>query len=424
VDKLNRKSSVAITLYTHLRQQLEWSGFFRVLNEATYPAHRGLERIGRTTIDYQAWHQSGAYAVLKGELKRNQGDVIVTLHLYLTEEGRQVQLPLNIQRLPSADPRTLKLAAARWVDDMVRHFTGKPGVASTRLVFAHRKKRGGAKEIRVVDLDGGYERAITKNGSINVLPAWTPDGRVAYTSFKNSNSDLYIGGRVFSSRPRMNTGAAFFHDGTKVALTLSRDGNPEIYILDAKTGEEQLRVTQHPAIDTSPTWSPSGRRLAFVTDRYTGRPQIAITSAHGGEVQRPAQVGGYNTGPDWSPIGPTVVYSAMVGGERYQIFAIELEAGTVRRLTDTGSNEEPCFSADGRYIAFTSTRGDGRRAVWVMTADGRQPRKVTNGPGEYFTPAWERPRLEPSKSLYEPSDQLDPIKMTSWNRAVELLDRR
>ena len=390
VDKQSRSSQVSNRLFTHLHQQLSWSGFFTVLNESTYPPQRTLEHLGKTTVDYQAWHDIGAYAVVKGALRRQNGELRITLRLYLTEAGRWAELPFEEQRLPSADPLTVKRAASRWVDGVIRHFTGKAGVLSMQLAFAHRLKRGGSKEIRVMDIDGEFERHVTQNGSINVLPAWTSRGVVAYTSFKKNNPDLYIGNRPFSTRPRMNTGAAFYRDGKKVALTLSRDGNPEIYVLDSVSGKERLRVTHHPAIDTSPTWSPEGNELAFVTDRYTGRPQIARFNLKSAQVDRLPQVGGYNTGPDWSPIGPRIVYSAMTGGERYQIFEIQLDTNVVRRLTETGSNEEPCFSADGRYIAFSSDRS-GSRAIWIMTSDGREARQVSRGPGEYFTPAWERP---------------------------------
>ena len=373
-----------------LRRYLEMSGLFVLLPGTASPPSALLEAMRITTIDFQSWYDAGAYAVVKGAVEPGGSESSqLTLRLYIVEDGVHRPLPHDVQSYTTGDEAALKAVVARWVDELIAELTGREGPFQMRLACAHRTVRGAPKEILVLDADGGGERFLTHNGSINMLPAWTTRGEVAYTSFLANNPDLYVGERKLSHFRRMNSGAAFHPDGERLALTLSKDGNAEIYVLSAKDGSVVLRVTDDPAIDTSPTWSRDGRDLAFVSDRGTGRPQIYHVTLGGEEPIRLPQVGGYNSSPDWSPTADLIAYSAKAGGERYDIYLIDVLAGTVRRLTSEGSNEEPNFSRDGRYIAYTSTRG-GSQAIWVMTVEGRNHVQVSSGPGVYSTPAWQR----------------------------------
>ncbi len=390
LDTGNRRGVLPDGVDKLVRGYLELSGFWHVLTADRNPEGAVLESLRQTTIDFQSWYDAGAYAVVKGSVKKGKdGRLVLTLRLFVTEEGGPRPLKRDVQHVKADDRHALKQAVARWVNELLTVYSGKGGVFDTRLAFAFRPRKGAPKQIGVMDMDGGRERLITTGGDINVLPSWAPGGLIAYTSFKANNPDLYLDGRKFSARPGMNTGASFHPKGKIVALTLSKDGNAEIYVLDARSGKIRRRLTRNSAIDTSPTWSSDGKRIAFVSDRSTGKPQIFRMTARGENVERLPQVGGYNTSPDWSPTADEVVYSAMVGGESYDIYAINLVDDTVSRLTEAGSNEEPHFSRDGRYIVYTSRRR-GVQSIWIMTADGRNQRRVSRGEGIYMTPSWER----------------------------------
>ncbi len=84
--------------------------------------------------------------------------------------------------------------------------------------------------------------------------------------------------------PADNYHPAWSHDGTKIAFMSERDGNPEIYLMDAD-GSNQTRLTDHPAADWSPSWSPDGKRIAFSSDR-AGHHEIYVMNADGTGVLR------------------------------------------------------------------------------------------------------------------------------------------
>ena len=180
--------------------------------------------------------------------------------------------------------------AHRIADDVVLQFTGQRGIADTKLAFT--RAAGSAKEIYVADYDGAGPAAVTREQSREPEPGVEPRRRsLAFTSFSRGYPDLY---RIFpfERRPEqvlaafagINTSPAWSPDGQHVALTLSKDGNPEIYVLNVGTGAFR-RLTRHPAIDTEPNWSPDGRQIAFVSDR-AGRPRIFAMDIGG--WQRPS----------------------------------------------------------------------------------------------------------------------------------------
>jgi TolB protein len=357
------------------------AGWFRVLDPRSFLANLDAEAL---SIDPKPWEDVGAFGVMKYRAERAGDRIKLTFKLYEVEKGARPVLERDYQG-GADDARAL---THRWCNDMVEYFTGERGFFGARLAFVAKSKEFGTKQVFGVDFDGHGVYSLTRNRSINILPAWSPSGdQLAFTSYMRTNPDLYVVGsgggrpRRLARFPGMNTGASWSPDGSKLALTLSKDGNPEIYVLNAASGEVVSRLTNNRAIDTSPAWSPTGRELAFVSNREGG-PQVFVMSADGSNQLRVSRNGDYNTTPVWSPQkGKRILAYTTRGDEgNFDIVTLDLETGEMKRITQNqGNNEAPAFSPNGRAIAFSSTRRQGV-GIYIANADGTgSPRKVWSG---------------------------------------------
>jgi TolB protein len=367
---------------------LKFSGLFSVVAATAPLPVNDPDALRKAFGDFTG---SGAHAVLQGFVAPGNDRIDGEMRLYdLASSAEPRQIATKTFVAPATQPRRL---AHKIADEVVLQFFGELGIADTKIAYV--SGRPGNKEIVVSDYDGFAPTAITRNGSINLSPAWSPDARsLAYTSYKNGYPDLF---RTFpfERRPEqtlaafsgINSSPAWSPDGTQLALTLSKDGNPEIYVLTIATGVLR-RLTRHSAIDTEPTWSPTGRQLTFVSNR-AGAPHLFVMDVEGANV-RQLTFGGHETQPRWSPKGDTIAYTARHGN--HDIWAVQSDGSNARRLTaGPGDNESASWSPDGRHLAFHSTRLGGPQ-IFTMLADGSEQTPLTRGGAQQTSPAWS-PRL-------------------------------
>jgi len=383
-------AKAAQTATDALRLDLEISGYFDLISPQSFLHDWKGEGLSPASINFKQWFNVGAQALIRGTAKAAGGKVHLDLRLYKVEPGRQVQLQWKAKEVPEKRVRSEVHAFA---NEVVRHFTGEPGVFGSRITYV-RKLGNGNKAVYAMDHDGHRRHRVSAGDTLNLLPAFSPAGSaLVYTSYAKGQPDLYLhrlGNKqpvAISKHPGMNVGGAFSPSGKKLALTLSKDGNSEIYVLDAASGKIQQRLTENWAIDSSPTWSPDGSKIAFVSDR-SGTPQIYVMPSSGGAARRLTFQGTYNTTPDWSPKGDRIAFTARDERYKFDIFTVGVGGGEIERLTqDQGNNEEPSWSPDGRYVVFTSTRGGAQR-LYVMTSDGAHQTCISPKGGGYSTPDW------------------------------------
>ncbi len=365
---------------------LRLSSWFSVLDPRSFLADVRAEGLG---IEPQKWKDVGAFGVVKARAVTTGGQVTLSFKLYELDRGAEPTLEREY-RGPGADVRRLVHA---WCNDLVAHLAGEPGFFGSRIVFVSKRHKGSS--VVAMDFDGHAPHSLTKNPSINILPAWSPTGAVAFTSYMRGNADLYVtagAGRPkrLSRQPGMNTGAAFSPDGSRVAVTLSRDGNPELYLLDTSDGSIVRRLTDNRWIDTSPAWSPDGRELAFVSNREGG-PQVFVMNADGsGQKRVTFGLGGWVQTPTWNPRAGTRELALTLRDDasgHFDIVTLDLTTGRSVRITQGhGNNEEPTWAPNGRAIAFASSRRGGS-GIYIANADGTgTPRLVIEG--KVTSPDW------------------------------------
>ena len=366
-----------------VRADLTFSGYFEVVDPALYrlvPAPKGGDE------KHAEWLAIGAGAVVRVRVPVQ--DDRVDLEARLHDNASRTLL---FARRYGGTTDSIRRVAHLLADDIVRHYTGRPGVALSRIAFVSQYK--GSKEIYLMDYDGHRVRRLTSSGTINLAPAWSPDGNeLAFMSWRGRQPGVYVMssegklGPLKTAGGELTSAPDWSPDGRKLAYTSDVEGNTEIYVLD-RNGQRNRRLTHNAAIDTSPAFSPNGREIAFTSDR-SGTPQIYVMDAEGLNVRRLSWDANYNDSPAWAPKGDRLAYASRLDG-RFHIVVLDIASGKVTRLTSGAhNNENPRWSPDGRHLVFASNR-EGGYQIYTMRSDGRDVRRLTRG-ADGFTPDWSK----------------------------------
>jgi TolB protein len=380
----------AVEVRRGIEEGLEFSNLFESIGEAAF-----LEPVLSPRLDPEPavtcpnWRQIGADALIQGQLEASAGALRVEIRVVDVSRGCQRLL----RKAYRVDPKEQRRVGRAIADDVVGAFTGVAGVSDTEFAFV--SDRSGAKEIHIMDADGGNARRATSHKTINTFPGWGPDGNtVVYTSYRYANRPtlflLTRGTRSPGRILRELDGAQIYRgvfdpSGNKLAVVREVEGVTEIYTV-GRGGGGVTRLTRNGAIDVSPSWSPDGSQIVFVSDR-AGAPQLYLMSASGGNQRRLSFNGSYNAAPAWSPDGKWIAYETRVGGQM-DVWLIDPLGKVNLPLVEHPRNDEgPTWSADSRMVGFGSSRR-GRMDIYRIDVSGENLIQVTNGPGNNSNPAW------------------------------------
>ncbi len=205
-------------------------------------------------------------------------------------------------------------------------------------------------------------------------PAWSHDGRtIVFVSWRDGNGEVYAMDadgsepRNLTQHPAKDVRPAWSPDGRRIAFVSRRDGNSEVYVMNAD-GSGKRNLTRDRASDDYPTWSPDGRKIAFLR----GRPHSRTHRVPAG-LPPPSRLFGLS-----APLRAPVPQLPALCRERRRQRAAQTDA----QLDVSGTGDQLVWSPDGRTIYFgrylVSTDGSGARrlpyipltAVW--SPDGRR----------------------------------------------------
>lgn len=371
-------------IHTVFKQDFDFSGRFNVIDISPFFPSSQKEIVNP---DFGQYYLVGVQSLLTGHISAgDSGDYKVSIRLFDVRMGQQV---VGIRyTTPLSGIRSV---IHKFADEVQYRLTGERGINDTRIAFTSR--RTGNAEVYTIDPDGSNLTQITRNGSINLSPAWSVDNSKLYvTSYQQKFPDLYVIELSDSKMSPVLQGSMYITpspnpDSVHVALTASYDGDPEIAIYDIDT-RKLRRVTFSSGVDTNPVFAPNGRELVFVSDR-TGSPQLYVMDIDGANIRRLTKVGNYNTAPDWSPRGDWIAYHSRRDGV-FDIWMIRPNGSDEHPVTSqAGHNEDPSFGRNGRHLSFTSTR-DGSKGLYVMDISGRNIRRIVHAMGGCENPSWSR----------------------------------
>jgi hypothetical protein len=177
-------------------------------------------------------------------------------------------------------------------------------------------------------------------------------------------------------------------DGTKIVFTSNRDGDEEIYSMDAE-GRNITRLTNSPLRDYGPSWSPDGTKIAFSSQRNgASNAEIYTMNPDGSNPTRLTNnTSADDYSPSWSPDSSKIVFSS---GSR--IASMTAGGGGILTLTPTSQfNTAPTYSPDGSKIVFMSyqdSQNESNADLYTMNADGSGQLRLTNTPTIDGYPSW------------------------------------
>jgi Tol biopolymer transport system component len=234
-------------------------------------------------------------------------------------------------------------------------------------------------------------------------PAWSRDGRtIVFVSWRDGNGEVYAMNadssepRNLTQHPAKDVRPAWSPNGRRIAFVSRRDGNAEVYVMNADGSGKRNLTRDRAGDDDYPTWSPDGRKIAFFGDRL--QDSLYVMNADGSGLRRlnnrEGMLGFPTRNPRisrsqivWSPDGRTIYFGR---------YLASTDGSGLRRLPYIRLT--PVWSPDGRRIAFTrpprARTGPGPccdatpKDIYVMNADGSGTRKLTHNAGYNAEPAW------------------------------------
>ncbi|HJR64982.1 MAG TPA: hypothetical protein VJ802_01030 [Gemmatimonadaceae bacterium] len=252
--------------------------------------------------------------------------------------------------------------------------------------------------------DGSGLSRLTTAPAHDGEPAWSANGRIAFTTFRHANdAELYVMNEDGTNATRLTTSAGgdespgWSPDGQKIVIQSYRALNWDIYTINPD-GSGLTQLTANPADDMNPAWSRTGK-IAFVSTRDHPAGEIYVMDADGSNVVRLTQNDSTEAAPAWSPDGSMLAFTREVEcyyGCAHDIFVMNADGSSQRRLATAWQtysfHTDPAWLPDGRTVSFTKQSCGyyyycDLPAIWLVDTQGALlQRLISDGTGAVWKP--------------------------------------
>lgn len=371
-DYLNQVQSL-------IAADLTGTGLFR---EIPASAHIARPESFDAPVSYEDWKAINAQALITGAVRVEGGKVVVKFRLFDVFAGQ----PLGDGMQFDASTGNWRRAAHKAADQVYARLTGEGPYFDSRVAFVQERgpKDNRLKRIGIMDYDGANVKYLTDDSALVLKPRFSPDGfKILYTSYATGFPQAMVldvntlSSRALSAAQQgtMSFSPRFSPDGRWIVYSLEKNGNTDIYQMDAASGA-QRPLTNAPSIETSPSYSPDGSQIVFESDR-SGTPQLYIMGANGGEPRRISFGEGRYGTPVWSPRGDMIAFTRQVGA-KFHIGVMRTDGSEEKMLTESFLDEGPTWAPNGRVVMFTRVTpgGNGEPRLHSVDITGRNMRPV------------------------------------------------
>lgn len=353
------------------------------------------------------WKALGAYYVVKMRI----ADRKIVARLY-SQNGETVKSVEGITLTGDLDKdrKQVHLMA----DTIHKILFGTDGIANTKILYTIKNKQGTTwnSEVWEADYDGCNPRQVTKDSGYSITPLYVPpktgylSGSIFFISYKTGQPKIYYQGLNEEGVPRRLTYLkgnqlmpAISRQRDKLAFISDVTGNPDLFVQPfspetGATGKPYQIFSTHLATQGTPTFSPDGSRIAFVSNK-DGSPRVyamnvpeAGTSLKDIKATLITKRNRESTAPSWSPDGTKMSYCSVVQGTR-QIWVYDFNTRDERQVTQgPGNKENPTWAPNSLHLVFNSS-DKGSCDLYLINLNQLDATKITSGEGEKRFPCWE-----------------------------------
>jgi TolB protein len=355
-----------------LGRDLDMSGFFVVAPRSLMDNGLANEGIDKRSIKFDQWRSLGVELLCKALIQEKDNGFSLEAYLYDASDGT-----LLFAKRYRATPTEWRRIVHRLADEIILTVTGEKGIMGSRILFVSGERR--YRDVYVADLDGYGPRKLTNQHQIIVSPSVSPDGKyLAFTSYKEGRPNLYVvdlatGREAYTDRQEGTKVGSSWMNAKTIAYAHVLGRVSTIYAANVETKERKVLLRKE-GILASPTFSPDGSKMVFVSDMHGG-PNIFMMDLATGDTKRLSFFGNYNTSPAFSPKGDLIAFVSKTEGA-LEICVMKPDGSDARVLSDGGVNDSPVFSPCGRYILYSSQKGR-KYSINMMLHNGENKRELT-----------------------------------------------